>query len=45
MITLTVVATAILASCMAAAGLIASTQNSEDATRSLRGLDVERDLS
>lgn len=33
-----------LASCLAAAGLIASAQNSEDAGRTMGGLDVTQDV-
>ena len=43
MITLLFVTAAILASCAAAAGLIASTQNSQDAARAMNGLIVGPD--
>lgn len=33
-----------LACCLAAAGLIASTQNTEDAARAMAGLDVTQDV-
>lgn len=44
MFTLILIAAFALASCLAAAGLIASTQNDADAAASLGGLDVGNDL-
>ena len=44
MITLILVAAFTLASCVAAAGLIASTRNSEDSARAMAGLEPGRDL-
>ena len=45
MITVIVMGLLLLISCLAAAGLIASTQNSADATRAMAGLDVDPDAS
>ena len=44
MITLILVAGFVLASCLAAAGLIASTRDSEDSARAMAGLQAGRDV-
>jgi hypothetical protein len=45
MLTLMIFATLILASCVAAAGLIASAQNNADAAKFMAGLEEHTDLS
>jgi long-subunit fatty acid transport protein len=44
MITLVIMAGLVVASCVAAAGLIASTQNSADATRAVSGPEFGPDV-
>ena len=44
MLTLILILAFAVASCLAAAGLIASAQNSEDATRAMAGLEVAPDV-
>lgn len=45
MITATVIGLLVLISCVAAAGLIASTQNNADAARAMAGLETDPDAS